>query len=314
MYKDKLIGVVVPAHNEEHFIGNVLSTMPTYVDKIIVVDDHSSDKTYDVTKSFQREYNDKLIIVRHEQNQGVGASCVAGYKRALEEGMDVVSIMAGDGQMPPADLARILDPVVEGKADYSKNNRLLSGKYLKQMPRLRIYGNSILSLLTKLASGYWHIVDSQSGYTAISRQALETIDLDSIYKKYGWCNDLLVKLNVFNFKVVDIPTKPVYGDEKSGIKLRSYMPLVSMLLLRDFFWRLKEKYIIRDFHPLILFYFAGILLSTLGLAFGIWIIIFTIFKDHAPSQSSIILCALMMITGMQSLFFAMLFDKQENDR
>ncbi len=176
--------------------------------------------------------------------------------------------MAGDAQMDPRDLPGLLNPIADGEVDYSKGNRLFTGKAWRVIPKSRYFGNAILSFLTKIASGYWHVADSQSGYGAIALQVLKTIDLETIYKRYGMPNDLLVKLNVYHFRVRDVPIHPIYGiGEKSGLKIYKVVFTLSFLLLRLFFWRLKEKYVIRDFHPLVLFYLLGFVLTPIGVAF-----------------------------------------------
>ena len=257
MYKGKLLCVVVPAYNEEKQIEKVIETMPDFIDKIVIVDDKSKDKTVDVVNRFDRQ-KQEIVLIEHAQNQGVGGAIASGYKWAIDNEMDAAVVMAGDGQMDSKDLPALLDPVVEGKADYSKGNRLFTGEAYKKIPKVRYFGNGVLSLMTKIASGYWHIADSQSGYTVINKKALHTIDWDKMYKSYGQPNDLLVRLNIYNFKVVDIPTDPVYNvGEKSGIKIRKVIFSIGWLLLKMFLWRMKEKYIIRDFHPLIFFYFLG---------------------------------------------------------
>ena len=198
MYKDKTVCVVVPAHNEEHLIGRVIETMPDYVDKIVVIDDKSDDKTADVVKGYVEKQPQRVVLIEHTENQGVGGAIASGYKWALENKMDATAVMAGDAQMDPDDLPNLLDPVVSGEIDYSKGNRLFTGNAWNLIPKVRYLGNSFLSLLTKIASGYWHVADSQTGYTVINLKALELIDIDGIYKRYGMPNDLLVKLNIYN--------------------------------------------------------------------------------------------------------------------
>jgi len=203
MYKDKSICVVVPAYNEAAQIGKVIETMPDYIDQIVVVDDCSKDKTVEVVKQ-NKEEKDKIQLIEHEVNQGVGGAISSGYKWARDNDIDVTVVMAGDGQMDPDDLEKIIDPVASGSADYSKGNRLFYGDAWSMIPHYRYLGNSFLSLMTKIASGYWHIADSQSGYTAISLTPLKRIDLNEIYKDYGMPNDLLIKLNQFDFRVRDV--------------------------------------------------------------------------------------------------------------
>lgn len=299
---------MVPAHNEEKLLGKVFETMPKYVDAIYVVNDGSSDGTSKVIEEHSKR-DPRISSVHHEHNHGVGASIFDGYKMALENGMDVAAVMAGDGQMDPSQLSKLLDPVIDGEADYSKGNRLPKRELRKKMPKTRIIGNSILSLLTKISSGYWNVLDPQNGYTAASRDVLEKLDLEGIYPSYGCPNDVLIKLNIYNFTVKDIWMPSVYGSEKSGIRMYKYVPKVSWLLLKGFFWRLWEKYVIMDFHPLIFFYVLGLILFPVGFLIGMIIIYYRVFFGSI-TLSTVVLAALLIISGMQMLLFAMLFDSQ----
>ena len=302
---------MVPCYNEETQIGKVIETMPAIVDHIIIVDDCSPDKTSEVVNGYKEEYP-QITLVRHEENQGVGGAIASGYIWARDNNIDVTVVMAGDAQMDPNDLEPILDPVVEDRADYSKGNRLITGEAFQKIPKIRFFGNSALSLLTKIASGYWHIADSQTGYCAINLKALKRIDWTKMYKRYGQPNDVLVKLNVEGFRVSDVPIEPVYHvGEKSGIKVRKVLFTISWLLLKLFFWRLKEKYIIRDFHPLIFFYFMGMmLLGASGFLFIRLIYLWAQF-GHAP-ELTVLALLFASSTGMQSIFFAMWFDMESN--
>src|SRR5215471_8917260 len=312
MYEGKTIAVVVPAYNEEKLIGRVLETIPDFVDLIIVVDDASTDQTLDIAASYRGLLGDRLVLLYHKENQGVGGAIVTGYQQALAREIDVTAVMAGDAQMDPADLGRVVAPVVRGEADYVKGNRLFRGESWQMIPHYRYLGNAVLSLLTKIASGYWHIADSQSGYTAIARIALERLDLNRIYKRYGMPNDLLVKLNVGNFRVRDVSVRLVYNiGEISGIRLRKVIPAITWLLLRDFCWRLKEKYILRDFHPLVFFYCMGLTLCPVGVVCGMYLIFYRCFVGRVAPTSALF-AAFLTISGLQSLFFAMWFDMDYN--
>ncbi len=308
MYKEKSVFVTIPAYNEEKLISKVLSSIPSYIDKIIVIDDGSTDRTSDVIKAFK---DTRIILIKHETNRGVGAAIATGYSKALELGADITAIMAGDAQMNPAFLPRLLDPIIEGQADYTKGNRLLFRSHRESMPRFRLLGNAVLSFLTKISSGYWHIMDPQNGYTAISHRALEKLEIGSIYQGYGYCNDILIKLNVFSMNVKDVEIPAVYGEEKSKIKMPKYTLRLSYLLTKKFFWRLKEKYVMRDFHPLVLFYLFGFILSPLGILLGLYILYFR-FTEGSFSVPSVILTALLIITGLQFILFAMFFDMEAN--
>jgi glycosyltransferase involved in cell wall biosynthesis len=314
MYRDRSVAVVVPAYNEEKLIGHVIETMPDFVDWIVVVDDCSTDRTPTQVESYRaaRPWNDKIFLIRHDENQGVGGAIASGYEWARDHKADVVVVMAGDAQMDPADLPAILDPVVEGRLDYAKGNRLFTGDAWEQIPRWRYLGNSALSLLTKIASGYWHVADSQSGYTAISLKVLETIDLDQIYRRYGVPNHFLVMLNIYNFRVGDVAVRPVYGiGEKSGIKPLSITLKLSWLLFKWFLWRMKEKYIIRDFHPLVFFYILAFFLLSASVPLFARVIWRWIYFGRIPPINTLAFI-FMGITGMQSMFFAMWFDMAYN--
>jgi glycosyltransferase involved in cell wall biosynthesis len=310
MYKGYKIGVVVPAYNEEKLIKVTIETIPDFVDRIYIIDDGSTDNTPNIIKTFK---DPRIHLIQHNQNKGLGASIASGYKQALEENMGIVAVMAGDNQMDPNQLPNLITPIIEGNADYTKGNRILSKEYRVGMSKWRFFGNVILSLLTKIGTGYWQILDSQNGYTAISKKALERIDLDNIYPYYGYNGDILTKLNIYDFNVIDVDMPARYGTEKSKIKYGRYIFKVSLMLIKNFLWRLKEKYIIRDFHPLVFFYLFGIVSTILGLEQGIEIVYYDFISGEVSTTSSI-LCALLIISGLQALFFAMLFDMEAGKR
>jgi glycosyltransferase involved in cell wall biosynthesis len=311
MYKSKSIAVVVPCFNEETQIAKVINTMPAFIDHIVVVDDRSRDRTIEVVKE-QQKHNPRLILLCHENNQGVGGAIATGYKWARDRDVDVAVVMAGDGQMAPEDLPNLLDPVVSGEVDYSKGNRLISGEAFRIIPRIRYFGNSTLSLLTKIASGYWHIADSQTGYTAINKRALQTIDWDRMYKRYGQPNDLLVKLNVYNFHVRDVEIEPVYNvGEKSGIKIRKVLFTISWLLIKLFFWRMKEKYVIRDFHPLVFFYLLSFFMLFINLLSAVRLLVLWVIHGQVP-EITMLIWIFSFSMGFMACFFAMWFDMESN--
>jgi len=312
MFQGKTVGVVVPCHDEETQIGTVIETMPDYVDRIIIVDDVSSDRTVEIVESWAERLPGRIRLVKHERNGGVGAAIVTGYKAAVEERIDMTAVMAGDAQMDPADLPNLLAPVASGEVDYAKGNRLFTGDAWNAIPRVRYLGNSALSLMTKIASGYWHVADSQTGYCVASLKVLQTIDLDALYPRYGFPNDMLVQLNIYDFVVRDVPIQPVYGvGEKSGIKLYRVIPTLSWLLLRRFWYRMFQKYVIRDTHPLVLFYVTGLVFELTGFVLGVLLVVARL--QHRPmSVPTVVLSALLLITGLQFLFFAMWFDMEHN--
>jgi glycosyltransferase involved in cell wall biosynthesis len=307
----KRVAVVVPAYDEEALIVETVRNVPDFVDRVYVVDDASRDASAERAREVA-EHDRRIEVVVHDRNRGVGAAIVTGYKRAIEERIDVTAVMAADNQMDPTDLETLVAPVARGEVDYAKANRLFTGQAWQLIPRSRYLGNAVLSLLTKIASGYWHVADSQSGYTAVSLRTLELLDLDRIYPRYGFPNDMLVHLNVTNARVRDFPSRPVYGvGERSGIRLRRVVPSISWLLVKGFFWRMREKYVIRDFHPLVFFYFLGFVMLLLGLGLGIAETVLRIMGNEIP-VATVVLIALLLVSGSQFTLFAMWFDMESN--
>jgi hypothetical protein len=214
--------------------------------------------------------------------------------------------------MDPAELRELVEPVARGEAEYAKANRLVSGEAWNVIPRTRYLGNAVLSLLTKIASGYWHVADSQAGYTALSLTALRRLELDELYPRYGFPNDMLVHLNVQNARVRDVPSRPIYDvGESSGIRLRSVVPRISWLLLKGFWWRMGQKYVIRDFHPLVFFYVFGTLMLAVGFALGLVEALLRL-GGNAITPATIVLVAVLLIGGLQMTLFAMWFDMEAN--
>ncbi|MGA9403020.1 glycosyltransferase family 2 protein [Haladaptatus sp.] len=210
-------------------------------------------------------FDRRIVPIRHSENRGVGAAIKTGYCRAHEENIDVTAVMAGDGQMRPEMLARIIQPIVDGRADYTKGNRLSTPGFREGMSAWRSFGNWLLTFLTKVASGYWGMVDPQNGYTAISSRALSKLAIEDAYDDYGFANALLVRLNVHDMRVADVTMPAVYGDEQSTIRYSTFIPKLSALLLWSFLWRIKTKYLVRDFHPLAFLYGLGALGTAAGL-------------------------------------------------
>jgi glycosyltransferase involved in cell wall biosynthesis len=302
---NKTVAVVVPAYNEAGQISIVLDTMPDFVDRIIVVNDCSTDDTAEVVRSYiarstptdpiarrpdeleptrfnmadrmvlemRREERARfprhqaepatdtarIVLINNLENAKVGGAIANGYLWALEHGIDCTAVMAGDAQMDPAELESICLPVIDEGIDYVKGNRLAHKAARRMVPRARHFGNSVLSALTKLASGYWNVSDTQTGYTAISLAALEQLDLFDIYRNYGMPNDMLIKLNIAHCTLAEVPIKPVYAvGEQSKMKIRKVIPRALWLLFSGFVKRITRKYFLNDFHPISLFYLLGL--------------------------------------------------------
>jgi glycosyltransferase involved in cell wall biosynthesis len=365
MLNNKTIAVVVPAYNEETQIGFVIEEMPDFVDKIVIVNDFSKDKTSEIVKDYwktehnngpfvqnitrikiegryqranlaiqkqmieeikyfnpavvenKNSENERIILINHLQNGGVGAAIASGYKWCKDHGIDCTAVMAGDGQMDPAELESICKPVVNDDIDYVKGNRLIHKSAGLIIPKVRFFGNSVLSILTKLASGYWHVSDTQTGFTAISNKALNAIELHKIYKSYGMPNDMLVKLNIAMCTLKEVEIKPVYDvGEKSKMKVGKVIPTVSWLLFRSFFKRLWVKYFFRDFHPLFILYNLAFILFFISIPFAIRIINYLLVDANTGDKPILnsIMFMFLFVSSIQFLLFAMWMDIQDNER
>lgn len=363
MLMNKTIAVVVPAYNEEKQIRRVIETMPDFVDRIIIVNDCSKDRTAGIVAEYinknnlpplpgyeefipanaENHYNradillkerqqadidyfiasqivnsnpstDRVILINHLINGGVGAAIARGYKWCRDNNIDCTAVMAGDGQMDPAELASICLPVINENIDYVKGNRLIHGSARFIIPKTRFFGNSILSILTKISSGYWHVSDTQTGFTAISLNALNAIELHDIYKRYGMPNDMLVKLNIAFCTLKEVKIKPVYNvGEKSKMNVTKVIPKISWLLFKSFFKRLWFKYLFRDFHPLFLLYHFSFILGLCSIPYAVKIISLT--YGGAEVSAITMLAFFFLFTGsFQSLLFAMWMDIQDNER
>jgi glycosyltransferase involved in cell wall biosynthesis len=236
MFAELRVAVVVPAFNEELNVARTVRDVPAFVDHVLVVDDASHDRTFLEASRHRRA---GLEVLQHPRNRGVGAAIATGYRRALELGVDAVAVMAGDGQMDPRDLPSLLQPIVDGAADYVKGNRFARGDVWRVMPPARVAGNVALSLITKLTSGYWRVFDSQCGYTVASRRALAVIDAAGLFPRYGYPNDLLARLHASQMRVADVPVRAVYGPNwRSGIRLSTVVYPMSFVLMRSWMRRL----------------------------------------------------------------------------
>jgi len=325
MYRGHTTGIVIPAYNEEGFVGETIESVPRIADRIYVIDDGSTDDTWDEITQYAAAENDRtatvepseagferrVVPIQHEQNRGVGGAIKTGYHRARRDEIALTAVMGGDGQMEPEMLGDLFDPIVEGRAEYTKGNRLMERTGHGEMPRFRFIGNATLTALTKIASGYWGSGDPQSGYTAISLAALESADVDEMYEYYGYCNDLLVKLNVADARVADVPRPITYGDEESDISYRRYVPRVSAMLFRNFLSRLWTKYVLFDFHPLVIAYAVGALAALVGVG-GAVAAAGAVAAGGAPVVTGA-MSLLLLLAGGAGLLAGMVLDARANE-
>jgi glycosyltransferase involved in cell wall biosynthesis len=356
--------VVVPAYNEEQQITKVIRNIPEFVDRIVIVDDNSTDGTSTSVQSIilSNEYPkhspdekpisntdennmyreadrilisldkkelqklpesvifnespeiDRVILIKLNKNSGNGKAIARGLKWAKENNMDIIAVMDGDGQMDPGELIKIINPIIKEEADYVKGNRFMHKSSWYLIPKIRFIGNSVLSILTKIASGYWKVSDTQTGYIAMSNKAVNMINLHEIYRSFGWPNDLLVKMNMANIRLKEVEIKPVYNiGEKSKMKLYKIIPRISLLLLISFTKRLWVKYFFKDFHPLFLLYNFSVLLFLLDSKY-IYKILYAFINQVQLNFEPILAFLFLTISAFQSLLFAMWMDIQDNER
>ncbi len=313
MYKQHRIAIVIPAYNEGDLITETLAGIPEYVDTMFVIHDGGKDDTLSRIQDFQSK-DSRVVLINHKVNKGLGQSLIDGYLASAGSDNDITAIMAGDNQMDPADLPRLLDKLIEDGFDYVKGNRLLHHEVYESMPKYRLIGNTILTFMTKFATGYFFMMDPQCGYTAIKNNVLRQIPIHKMVKGYGYNADILCMLNIRGFKVTDCEVRPVYGKEKSKIKILKYIRKTGSLLFRLFFRRLWQRYIILDFHPLVLFYLFAFF-NTLIILIPFTIRFFVMYYRYGevPKTTMTILLFTFLIT-MQSILFAIWMDMDYNKK
>lgn len=306
MYKGAVVTAIVPAYREAEHISTVIDTMPVFVDHIVVVDDCSPDDTSTVVEASEDK---RVRLIRHGVNQGVGGAILTGHRASLELGSDVNVVMAGDAQMDPQYLPQLLDQVTDGGYGFAKANRFFSPESFGGMPTHRVVGNIILSFLTKLSSGYWHLFDPQNGYTAIRTDVVKRLPLDRVSRRYSFENDLLIHLNILQIPAVDVPIPALYGDETSSIRLTRVVPELVRLLWGGFWRRMWYRYVLWSFSPIALLFFVGLLLFGFGFIVGIWVS-FQILGSTVATAATVMLAALPLMLGTQMLISALQLDIQ----
>ncbi len=308
MYNGAVVAAVVPAYREERMIGKVITTMPDFVDHIVVVDDCSPDDTSGAALAVG---DPRLTLVRHEVNKGVGGAIITAHRKAMELGADVNVVMAGDAQMDPDYLPALLDPVTTGGYGFAKANRFFAPESFSGMPKYRVFGNIVLSFMTKTASGYWHLFDPQNGYTAVRTDVLRRVPLDNVAERYSFENDLLIHLNILQVPAIDVPIPAVYGEEVSSIRLSKVIPELTALLGRGFWRRIWYRYVLWSFSPVALLLVLGLLATAFGLAVAIWLL-FVAFSSSVATAGTVMLAALPLMIGTQLLISSLQLDIQNS--
>jgi len=301
MGKAPKLALVIPAHNEAAHIGEVLGSIPPLVAMIIVVDDASTDATASVVEGCN---DPRVVLIRHERNSGVGGAMRTGYAAALKGGYDLIGKMDADGQMRADELARLVEPFLLGLADYTKGNRFFFRGATRSMPSHRGFGNSLFSFLTKVASGYWHVFDSQCGFTVVNAAYLRLVDLRRLPDDYFFENAMLIELNALNARVVDVPVSTVYGDEVSGVDVGKVLLTFPPRLLGRGAARFWRKHLVTDFGPIGLLTIGGMLLSAFGAAFGGYHWLLSISSGTVASTGTVMVAVLPLMLGIELLIQA----------
>jgi len=312
MYKSKKVAVIVPAYNEEDHIADVIRGIPEYIDFILIIDDCSTDKTPAIAQSFD---DPRLNYFRNEKNLGVGGAILRGHEEALKLGSDIDVVMAGDNQMDPNYIPRLIDPIIDQDYDYVKGNRFLRNGHLRGMPPHRVFGNYALTFMTKVASGYWNIFDPQNGYTALKMSTFEYLDYPHITRKYQFENDILIHLSAIGAKVKDVPIPSKYHEESSSkIRMQSFIPQTLAFLTERFFWRFYQKYIKLDFHPIALLMCGGLPLFLWGLFYSGYLTFNRVFDPpvHSPTTGSVMIAILPLFLGFQMLLTSLMIDVNQS--
>ena len=311
MFRDTRVHVVIPAYNVAAYIGSVLHGLPDFVDTITVVDDGSADGTAEAARAVG---DARVTVLQSPVNEGVGAAMARGFKHALGQGAGIIVKMDGDGQMDPADLARLLEPIVEGRCEYAKGNRFLMSRELDIMPRARLAGNFVLTFLTKLASGYWNVFDPQNGYVAITSDALGLLDLDRLSRRYFFENDMLINLNIFDARVRDVAMVSRYGGERSSMRLGRILCSFPYHLLRGYWYRFYRKHVLRDFSPVALFMLTGLPLLAWGTGFGVYTWTQSWLHNQFASTGTVMLSVLPFLVGFELVLQALVLEIRDTPR
>ena len=301
------IFIVIPAYRVSRFIVDLVKTIGSDISQIVVVDDACPENS---GKIVEKEFlgDSRVKVIYHVQNQGVGAAMVTGYKYSLENGADIVVKLDGDGQMDPGLIPALLDPILSGRADYSKGNRFFMIESLKGMPALRIFGNSALSFLSKFAHGYWNIMDPTNGFIAIHSLVLERIPLDKLENRYFFENDMLFRLSTLRAVVADVPMDSKYGDEQSSLRISKVLKDFPPKFLVRVVKRVGYNYFLRDFTACSLELVVGLLMVGFGSIFGAYMWTKNLSLGVASSAGTVMLAGLPVLVGLNLLIAALSYD------
>lgn len=312
MFEGRKVAVVIPARNEVNHIVGVLAKMPDFVDLAVVVDDGSTDGT---AEAVSRSGDGRVRLIRRiAPPHGVGAATVEGFRCALAEGADLIVKVDGDGQMDPAQIDLLLRPLTQEGYDYAKANRFLHSDALQKMPVTRLLGNLALTFLTKLASGYWHVFDPQNGFVAIRSERLRELPLERIATDFFFENDMLISLNILGARVRDVAIPAHYGDEVSDLRIWRVLMTFPFRLAKGLGRRIWQKYVLRDFSPIAMFWLLGLPLLTFGFCFGLWHWFLSLYTGRPAPTGTVMLSVLPFLIGFEFILQAIILEIQESQR
>lgn len=307
------IGVVIPCYKVSEQIENVLARIGSEVSRIYCVDDACPHNSGEIAKKFLGD-DPRLVMIRHEKNAGVGGAVITGYRAAIDDGIDIIVKIDGDGQMDPAMVPRMIAPIVKGEADYVKGNRFFDLEGVRAMPFVRRIGNVGLSFFSKISTGYWNLFDSTNGYTAIHAKVANVLPLKKISRRYFFESDVLFRLNTFGAVVVDVPFNAKYENEKSNLSIWRSFFAFPFLHTRNFLKRLFYNYFLRNFSFASLNLILGLVLQIFGLNFGLikWHI--SAQKGVATATGTVMIAALSIILGFQMMMNFLNYDMSNMPR
>lgn len=291
------IAVVIPSYKVRNHILDVINLIGPEVSRIYVVDDCCPDSSGSFVESNCKD--ERIVVLRHAENQGVGGAVMTGYKAAIEDGMDIFVKVDGDGQMDPSLILDFVAPIAAGEADYTKGNRFFDLEEISAMPKVRLFGNAALSFMTKLSSGYWDLFDPTNGYTAIHRDVAQHLPFKKISHRYFFETDILFRLNILRAVVVDIPMDAKYGDEVSGLKISKIVGEFFIKHVRNFWKRIFYNYYLRDMSLASIELPVGLAMFLFGLLFGAYHWVHSMSSEQSSSSGTVMLSALPVIIGLQ---------------
>lgn len=307
MYRDLRVAAILPCYNEEKLIAKTVEGMPDFVDFILAVDDNSTDKTWEIIQDLAKD-NKKVVPIHLDPNEGIGGAYIHGYEWVLDKKVDLTFTMAGDAQCNTDYMTNMIDTLLDNDLDYVKANRFVHLDALKQMPTFRRIGNTVITILTKFASGYYSIFDSQNGYGVFKLKTLQKLPFDHIGRRYDYENTLLIALSIMGARIKDEPVPAIYGDEVSTIPVFKTTMRALRVVWVGFWQRVYYKYIVYNFHPIALFLLSGIVLGLFGVFFGLYLVLIKLLDDAVLSTGSVMLSVLPIIIGFQLTLTAITMD------